>query len=185
MQEMKLVFDNLPIDICLTGDGYGAKVCREQIIGKIDLNKPFILEFPESIKVLSPHFFSSMIKEMLENPDINIDIIRKNITIKGDKRLVKVFDKTIRNYLSDHDRLIIKDLCIHLKNRDILQEERELSKIRTEKLAIFKGSIHFDNEEDKMKRLFELDEVEKEKINEIDLLVKERSNICQQTENYI
>lgn len=80
--------------------------------------------------------------------------------------------------MSNHDELIIKDLCMHLKKRDILEAERQLSQIITEKLAIFKGSIHFDNNEDKMKRLFELDKLEKSKRNEIDELKKERRKIC-------
>ncbi len=94
MQEIKLVFDDLIIG--LAGDGYGKNVCREQIIGKIDLKKPFTLEFPERIKILSTHFVSGMINEMLENPDINIDMIRKNINIKGNKNFVEKFQETIR-----------------------------------------------------------------------------------------
>lgn len=54
MQEIKLVFDDLIIG--LAGDGYGERVCREQVIGKIDLKKPFTLEFPERIRIVSTHF---------------------------------------------------------------------------------------------------------------------------------
>ena len=67
---------------------------------------------------------------------------------------------------------LIKDLYVFQKRKEILEKERELSEIITEKLCIFRDSIHFDNEEDKMKRLWELGEIEEEKRNEIDKLAK-------------
>ena len=100
MSEVKLVFDDTII--CLAGDGYGRRVCREQVIGKVDLKKPFILEFPERIKIVSTHFVSGMINEMLENLDINIDIIRKNITVKGNNHFVETFYWTINKEESKH-----------------------------------------------------------------------------------
>lgn len=79
--------------------------------------------------------------------------------------------------MSIHDELI-KDLYVFSKRKEILKKETELFDIRTEKLAIFKGGIHFDNNEDKMKRLFELDKLEKAKQTEIDFLKKERGELC-------
>lgn len=56
------------------------------------------------------------VKLVFDNlPNINIDIIRKNITIKGDERLVNKFYEIIGKVFSNHGKLIIKDSCIHLK----------------------------------------------------------------------
>ena len=93
MNKVKLVFDDLIIG--LAGDGYGREVYKQQVNGKIDLSKPFTLEFPERITIISTHFVSGMISEMLEKSFVDIDTIRRNITIEGNKNFVEKFYLTI------------------------------------------------------------------------------------------
>ena len=68
----------------LAGNSYGRKLFSEQVDGKIDLDQPFTIEFPEQIDYLASSFIQGFFGKIYteigrEGMDKNIDIIAPKI----------------------------------------------------------------------------------------------------------
>lgn len=68
----------------LAGNSYGRKLFREQVDGKIDLDQPFTIEFPEQIDYLASSFIQGFFGKIYteigrEGMEKNFDIIAPKI----------------------------------------------------------------------------------------------------------
>lgn len=68
----------------LAGNSYGRKLFSEQVDGKIDLDQPFTIEFPEQIDYLASSFIQGFFGKIYteigrEGMDKNFDIIAPKI----------------------------------------------------------------------------------------------------------
>jgi len=68
----------------LAGNSYGRKLFSEQVDGKIDLEQPFVIEFPEQIDYLASSFIQGFFGKIYteigrEGMEKNFDIIAPKI----------------------------------------------------------------------------------------------------------
>ena len=68
----------------LAGNSYGRKLFNEQVNGKIDLEQPFVIEFPEQIDYLASSFIQGFFGKIYteigrEGMEKNFDIIAPKI----------------------------------------------------------------------------------------------------------
>ena len=63
MNRIKLVFDKSLSN--LAGYEFGIKIYNEQVKGKINLEVPFVFEFPEQIKVVASSFVQGFFADIV------------------------------------------------------------------------------------------------------------------------
>lgn len=79
----------------LAGYPYGQKLFETQVLGKIDLNLPFIIIFPDQIDYLASSFIQGFFGEI--NRAIGIDGVESNLTIIA--KIPNIKEKVIKGLL--------------------------------------------------------------------------------------
>lgn len=69
----------------LAGNSYGRKLFEEQVDGKIDLDQPFVIEFPKQIDYMASSFIQGFFGKIYteigrDGMEKNFDIIAENIS---------------------------------------------------------------------------------------------------------
>lgn len=93
MNKVKLYFEKALTN--LAGYEFGIEVYEEQVKGKIDINREFIIEFPEQIKVVASSFVQGFFEEIVNSIGL-LATEERTVIVSNNEKIVKTLIKKLQ-----------------------------------------------------------------------------------------